>query len=210
MNAQVPGDPAPTGSRAAKASRSVGAGRRRDRSNRNVFIIHGRDEQFRERVFEVVRALDLRPMEWESIVSATRHAAPSLLTIIETALKLAQAVVVLLTPDDIVQLHPSLREREGSDGDSAPAMQPRPNVLIELGMALMSSADRTIILEVGDLRPVADLGGLNFIHFDGEEAALGKFVQRLKNAGCPVDDSGTDWRNTRRFAHIGTYDRVPS
>jgi predicted nucleotide-binding protein len=163
----------------------------------------------REKVFELVRALDLRPMEWETLVSATRHTAPSLLTVLQTAFLRAQATIALLTPDDIVHLHPALHERHELAVETAPAMQARPNVLIELGMAMMSCADRTIIVQVGDLRPVADLGGLNFIHFDGGDAALGKLVQRLKSAGCPVDDTGSDWRRTDRFADLGAYHRRP-
>jgi len=88
-------------------------------------------------------------------------------------------------------------------------MQPRPNVLVELGMALISCPDRTIVVEVGQLRPVADLGGLNTIHLNGEETALGKLVQRLRLAGCQVDDAGADWRGIRRFEDITAYDRRP-
>jgi len=181
--------------------------RRPARSSRNVFVIHGRDEHFREKLFELLRAVDLHPMEWEKLVSLTRHTAPPLLTVVQTAIRNAQAIVVLLTPDDIVKLHPSLYIQQESDGKAA--MQPRPSVLIELGMALASCAERTIIVEVGELRPVADLGGVNVVRFDGTEGAIGKLIQRLKNAGCPVDDSGTDWRNRRRFVDIESYRRGP-
>ena len=197
--------------RSGQSPRSPGprstAARRPSRSRRNVFVIHGRDEQFRERLFELLRAVDLRPMEWEKLVSLTRHAAPPLLTVVQTAIRNAQAVVVLLTPDDIVKLHPSLYDQQESDG--RPAMQPRPSVLIELGMALASCAERTIIVEVGELRPVADLGGVNVVRFDGTEGAIGKLIQRLKNAGCPVDDAGTDWRKAHRFVDIDSYRRGP-
>lgn len=179
------------------------------RGPRNVFVIHGRDEQVREPFFELLRAVDLRPLEWEALVGATRRTSPSLLTVVETALTWAQAVVVLLTPDDIVRLHPSLHVEDEPLAETSPALQPRPNVLIELGMALMSCQDRTIIVEIGNLRPVADLGGLNVIRFDGTEVALGKLIQRLRNAGCPVDDSGADWRNIRRFASIEAFSRKP-
>lgn len=177
--------------------------------SRDIFVIHGRDEQVREPFFEFLRAVDLRPLEWEALVAATRRTSPSLLTVVETALARAGAVVVLLTPDDIVRLHPSLHEKGEHTAETAPSLQPRPNVLVELGMALMSCQDRTIIVEIGDLRPVADLGGLNVIRFDGSEVALGKLVQRLRSAGCPVDDSGADWRSRRRFAGLEAFGRKP-
>jgi predicted nucleotide-binding protein len=177
------------------------------RNLRNVFVIHGRDEQVRESFFELLRAVDLRPLEWEALVAATERAAPPLLSVVETALGQAQAVVALLTPDDVVYLHPALHVTGEAAVETRPTLQPRPNVLIELGMALMSCPERTIIVEIGDQRPVADLAGLNVIRFDGAEVSLGKLIQRLKNAGCPVDDSGADWRNLRRFADIAALRR---
>lgn len=176
---------------------------------RNVFVVHGRDEQVREQIFALLRAVDLRPMEWESLVSVTQQTAPSLLDVVRTALAQAQAVVVLLTPDDVVWLHPTLRTPRESATETTLSMQVRPNVLIELGMALMASPDRTIILEIGGLRPVGDIVGLNVIRFDGTEIAVGKIIQRLKSAGCCVDDSGADWRSLRRFAGLDAYYRCP-
>jgi CAP12/Pycsar effector protein, TIR domain len=179
-------------------------------SPRDVFVIHGRDEQCRQRFFELLRAVDLRPLEWEQLVSATNHGAPSLLDVVQSAVRRARAVLVLLTPDDIVELHPVLRGRDESAAEATPSMQARPNVLVELGMALAIGSWRTIIVEVGNVRPVADLGGLHMIRFDGSEAAIGTLVQRLKTARCAVDDSGTDWRDPRRFAHLDAYRRGPA
>jgi hypothetical protein len=179
------------------------------RSARDVFVVHGRDEPLRERFFEFLRALDLRPLDWETIVASTGQTAPSLMTVIRAALVQAQAIIVLLSPDDMVQLHPSLRAPREPKLELVPMMQPRPNVLLELGMALGGCPERTIVVEIGLLRPVADLGGLNVIHLDGGEGALGKVVQRLRLAGCDVDDSGADWRSLRRFADLAAYDRHP-
>ena len=86
-------------------------------------------------------------------------------------------------------------------------MQPRPNVLIELGMALSAYRNRTIIVELGRLRRIADLDGLNVIRFDGSGTAIGKLVERLKLAGCAVDDTGSDWRETHRFHGLDSYTR---
>jgi predicted nucleotide-binding protein len=181
----------------------------RSRSARDVFVIHGRDEPLRERFFEFLRALDLRPMDWETIVAVTGQTAPTLLTVVRTALASAQAIVVLLSPDDMVQLHPTLREPREVADELAPMMQARPNVLIELGMALNGCPDRTIVIEIGQLRPVVDLGGLNVIRFDSSKGSLGKVVQRLRLAGCDVDDRGSDWHAERRFADVDAFDRRP-
>jgi hypothetical protein len=75
-------------------------------------------------------------------------------------------------------------------------------------MALMAYPERTVIVEVGRLRHVADTAGLNVIRFDGTESALAKIVARLKLAGCPLDDSRPDWRETWHFRNLSAYRRL--
>jgi predicted nucleotide-binding protein len=180
--------------------------------SREVFVIYGRDDQARRAVFELLRALDLRPQEWEPLVAATGSTLPNLNEVVIKGLSAgqAQAVVAILTPDDIVTLHPTLREAGDPADETSMVMQPRPNVLIELGLAMSAYRNRTIIVQFGLLRRIADLDGLNVIRFDGSGTAIGKLVERLKLAGCAVDDTGTDWRESRRFRELDSYSRRPS
>jgi predicted nucleotide-binding protein len=179
--------------------------------SRKVFVIHGRDEQVRSAMFELLRALDLQPQEWEPLVAATGSTLPNLNEVVAAGLAAgqAQAVVAILTPDDIVTLHPALRAADDPADETTQVMQARPNVLIELGMALSAYRHRTIIVAIGALRRIADLDGLNVIRFNGSETAIGKLVERLKVAGCAVDDRGSDWRALRRFADLDAYARGP-
>ncbi|EST32303.1 TIR domain-containing protein [Streptomyces roseochromogenus] len=183
-----------------------GPGPSPDRS-RNVFVVHGRDEEARLKVFDLLRLLDLRPLEWEDLVRATGKTAPFLGEVIAQAPAQAQAALVLLTPDDIVQLHPELRGPNEPPFESEPTGQPRPNVLIELGMLLMAYPERTLLVEIGTLRQISDIGGMNVIRFDGSATALGKIVERLKLAGCRVNDTGSDWRQTWPYRHLSAYAR---
>jgi predicted nucleotide-binding protein len=176
---------------------------------RNVFVVHGRDEQARRVMFDLLRKLDLRPLEWESLVHGAGGGSPFLGDVVATAPSLAQAALVLLTPDDVVRLHPDLHGPREHAYEVTQTCQPRPNVLLELGMVLMAYPERTIIVEFGDLRPIADLAGRNVIRFDGSAVAVGKIVGRLDRAGCKVDDSGADWRDTRPFRGLGAYRRRP-
>ncbi|MFF9047264.1 TIR domain-containing protein [Streptomyces parvulus] len=176
---------------------------------RGVFVVHGRDDQVRREMFELLRRLDLRPKEWEDLVRATGQASPFLGDVVAGAPAQAQAALVLLTPDDVVSLHPDLRGHDEPDYETRPVCQPRPNVLIELGMVLMAYPERTLIVEVGGLRPIADIAGRNVIRFDGSGTALGKIVERLKLAGCTVNDTGSDWRHTYPFQHLSAYHRRP-
>lgn len=176
---------------------------------RNVFVVHGRDEQVRRAMFDLLRKLDLRPLEWESIVRAAGGGSPYLGDVVAKAPAIARAALVLFTPDDVVHLHPDLHGKREDPFETVPTCQPRPNVLLELGMVLMAYPERTVIVEFGDLRPIADLAGRNVIRFDGSAVSVGKIVGRLDRAGCRVDDSGADWRDLAPFAGLEAYWRRP-
>jgi predicted nucleotide-binding protein len=176
---------------------------------REVFVIHGRDDEARSAIWGFLQAVDLRPLDWEEIVQKTGSAAPFLGEAVARAFDDIQAAVVLLTPDDAASLHPSLHGPNEPDHETKPTGQARPNVLFEAGMALALQPDRTVIIEVGHLRPFADLGGRNVIRFDGTVPKLKKIVERLKIAGCAVNDRGTDWLDTTRFAGLDAYTRRP-
>jgi predicted nucleotide-binding protein len=181
--------------------------------SRNVFVVHGRDEQVRQQVFGLLRRLDLRPLEWEALVRATGEASPFLGRVVADAPSLARAAVVLLTPDDVVMLHPRLRSAREERHELQPTLQPRPNVLLELGMVLAVYPQNTVILEFGELRPVADLAGRNVIRFNeavSVTGALKKIAGRLEEAGCSVDDSGSDWLDVHPFADMNAYSRRPA
>ncbi|GAA2027427.1 nucleotide-binding protein [Catenulispora yoronensis] len=174
---------------------------------RSVFVVHGRDEQVRSLMFDFLRRLDLRPLEWEELVAATRQVSPYLGNVVGLAPSQARAAVVLLTPDDVVTLHPDLHEVEEPPFETELIGQARPNVLIELGLALAAYPDRTLIIEVGRLRPIADIEGRNVVRFDGSAEALGKIVERLTTAGCAVNDRGGDWR--KPWPRLAAQDRKP-
>jgi predicted nucleotide-binding protein len=181
--------------------------------SRNVFVVYGRDEQARQAMFGLLRRLDLRPLEWEPLVRGGKQgAAPFLGQVIAEAPSQAQAAVVVLTPDDVVMLHPQLRSASEDRFELYPALQPRPNVLIELGIVLAVYPKNTIIVQFGQLRPIADLGGRNIIRFhEGISVAetARKIAGRLEEAGCRVDDSGADWLDTRAFTDMKAYQRKP-
>ena len=88
-------------------------------------------------------------------------------------------------------------------------MQARPNVLFELGLALMAYPKRTVVVEIGTMRPVTDLAGLNAIRFNGSVAAVQAVLTRLAQAGCPVDYSAADLFDQARFVGLAAYRRDP-
>jgi predicted nucleotide-binding protein len=177
---------------------------------RNVFVVYGRDREARDAVFRLLRFLDLRPLEWEKLVHATAEGSPFLGKVVADAPLLAQAAVVILTPDDEVRLHPDLRNDVEDNFELPRSLQPRPNVLMELGMALAVYPQNTIIVEFGTMRPFADIAGRTVIRFDAGSSphiALKSVAGRLRNAGCPVDDRGTDWLDLKPFTAMRSYSR---
>jgi predicted nucleotide-binding protein len=179
-------------------------------TTRRVFVVHGRDGQLTGRIKELLYSVRLEPLEWEDLVRASGSTSPYLGQVVAKAPHLAQATLVLLSPDDIVELHSDLYHDNDLPHERARGGQARPNVLFELGLALMAYPERTIVVDVGQMRPIADLAGLNVIRFDGSAMAVKKLLDRLKQANCPVDDSGTDWLNPGRFADLPAYRRGPS
>lgn len=158
---------------------------------RTVFVVHGRNETARDALFTFLRALDLRPLEWEDAVAHTGEAAPYIGTVLDAAFSKAHAVVVLQTPDDIAYLRPDLCEPD--DPDAQAEGQPRQNVLFEAGMALGRTDDRTILIEFGPLRGFSDVSGRHTVRLANTAAARQKLATRLRNAGCAVNMNGTDW-----------------
>lgn len=176
---------------------------------RKVFVVYGRDEPARRALFDFLRALGLEPIEWEAVVAQTGKGAPSLSEAVRRGLAAARAVVVLMTPEDVVRLHPDLHGAREPAAETGESLQARPNVLLELGMALVTHPDRTLVLMVGDHRPVTDLGGLNFIRIDGTTDCRKKVAGRLKLAGCRVADGGQDWLHAGDFAGLAALRRSP-
>jgi predicted nucleotide-binding protein len=200
--------------RAAEGSRAPAVGDQASADQpedvrRKVFVVHGRDERVKETFFSFLQALDLRPQDWELLVNATAGTSPNIVDVVRRAPEIAQATVVLMTPDDTVQLRSDLAGAHDPDQETAVGCQARPNVLLELGMALMAYPERTIVVEIGALRSIGDLAGLNVIRFDGSGRAIAKVISRLRAAGCPVDDSDTSWKDASRFAGLDAFTRGP-
>ncbi|MFZ0946849.1 MAG: nucleotide-binding protein [Candidatus Sulfotelmatobacter sp.] len=155
--------------------------------------MHGRDERLRAGMFDFLRSLDLNPLEWSRAVALTGKSAPYIGEILNAAFSQAQAVVVLFSPDDLARLRPDLCGKNEPPHEVNVTHQARPNVLFEAGMAMARHPDRTVLVEIGVLRPFSDIGGRHTIRMDNSTKKRQEIAQRLRVAGCPVNLSGTDW-----------------
>lgn len=176
------------------ASESVSVGDRR-----NVFVIHGRNHPARNAMFQLLRAFGLNPIEWSEAVAMTGTGSPYVGEILHAAFQHAQAVVAVLTGDDLAYLRPEFQQDHDPEHEKNPTPQARPNVLFEAGMAFGRHPDRTILVEIGPLRPFSDVTGRHSLRFSGSAENRSELRSRLKTANCAVKEDGTDWLSAGDF-----------
>lgn len=166
---------------------------------KRVFVVHGRNENIRRGMFAFLRSIGLEPIEWTQAVAMTGAAAPYVGEVLDTALSNAQAIIVLMTPDDEAKLLDQYLSEDDPAHDRELTPQARANVLFEAGLALGRAPERTILVEIGILRPFSDIGGRHVIRLDDSTQRRQSLANRLNTAGCEVDISGTDWHTEGVF-----------
>lgn len=184
---------------AAERGRRASSSVRATQTKRTVFVVHGRNLAARDAMFAFLRSIDLHPLEWSEARKATGKPTPYVGEILDAAFSIAQAIVVLLTPDDLAYLQPAYVGEADPPHERLPTGQARPNVLFEAGMAMARAQDRTVLVELGRLRPFTDIGGLHVVRLTNSTAARQDFAARLEDAGCAVNLEGTSWHKAADF-----------
>jgi predicted nucleotide-binding protein len=167
--------------------------------SRTVFVVHGRNSTARKSLFQFLRSIGLHPLEWTQVIERTGKAAPYVGEILETGFAIAQAAVVLFTPDDEAKLREEFWGEKEPSYETELTGQARLNVLFEAGMAMGLYPNRTVLIEMGELRPVSDIGGRHTIRMNNSIARRQELAQRLKTAGCAVNLIGSDWHEDGDF-----------
>jgi predicted nucleotide-binding protein len=151
-----------------------------------VMVIYGHDTPANQALFAWLRAIGLRPREWSQLIQASGSASPFIGEVLNKALHDVQAVIAFFTPDEYV----TSSEADQSKG----RFQARPNVLIEAGMALIAHPTRTIIAVLGDQELPSDLAGRHYVRLTHTSVQpLHDLAGRLRDAGCDIDLTGSDW-----------------
>jgi len=167
-----------------------------------VFIVHGRNEDIKNAMFEFLRAIRLEPIEWEEAIKMTGKPNPHIDEILIEAFNSAQAILIIFTPDDLVKLNPHFQKENDHPYERDLTGQARPNVLFEAGMAYGKNPDRAVLVEIGEVRPFSDISGRHLVKFKGTPEDRKILANRLKIAGCEVNLEGTDWLSVGDFNSV--------
>src|SRR5699024_7284395 len=155
------------------------------KDDRSVFIVHGRDLDNRDALENLLRRMDIRPVTW---TDAAKHApTQETLKIVETGMAIAQAVIVLFTPDDQAMLKDQFHQPNDDANERRPTGQARPNVILEAGMAYAKAPARTIFARIGHLRPISDIDGINWITLNNNWDSRLRLRNDLLKAGVNLD-----------------------
>lgn len=191
--------PSPTISRAAPKA-PVKTRTIRTTKNNSLFVVHGRDTKLNEDMFSFLRAIGLNPLEWSQAVQQAKGANPNVTDIVKTALRSVQGVIVMFSPDEEARLKTKFRESK-KDSPSLQS-QARPNVIFEAGIALGAHHEKTLLVEVGDVRKISDIAGMHILHLSNSASSRKELAQRLKDKlKFKVDTTGNSWLT------VGDFDR---
>jgi predicted nucleotide-binding protein len=168
----------------------------------NVFVVYGRDVRAKDAMFSFLQALGLHPIEFDEARGATGSPTPYIGEILEAGFRMAVAAVVLFTPDDEARLRTEFVDPGGAD-DGLLRSQARQNVVYEAGMAMATHAGGTVLVVMGAPRLPSDIDGRHYVQMNGSLAARRALRDRLRDAGCAIDKSRSDWESAGDFNLTG-------
>lgn len=172
------------------------------RDPRKIFVVHGRDLTVRDQLIKFLRHIDTWPISWTEARNATGKPSPTTLEIVETGLAMAQAIVVLFTPDDSAKLDSRFLQNHDGDEERNYGGQARQNVILEAGMALGMAPEKTVMVRFGSLRRISDIDGVNWITLDDTYEARRALVDAIANAGVQLNERKDllDYKEAGRFS----------
>jgi predicted nucleotide-binding protein len=150
-------------------------------------------------MFDFLRALGLKPLEWEKALLMAKGVNPHIDDVLDTAMAKVQAVVVLFSPDDEARLKAVYQRKSDGVAEKKFQGQPRPNVIFEAGLALGRHPEKTVLVEVGKVKSFTDIAGKHVVRLSNDYSKRNDLANRLKKIGCKVDRDGTDWTKAGDF-----------
>jgi predicted nucleotide-binding protein len=169
---------------------------------RYVFVVRGRDKAAYDALASLLYALDLRIVTWDDAARGAGGGTPHTLDIVRAGIEMANAVIVLMTPDDLGQVKPEFHSLRDDPREATPSGQARQNVIFEAGWAMALNQSGVVLVRVGDVRQLSDVDGLNYVRLTGDLSSRRQLVGRLRACGLAVDDTGEAWRTVGTFPDV--------
>jgi predicted nucleotide-binding protein len=170
-----------------------------DRSK--VFIIHGRNIHLKTQLDLFLRSIELHPMDWNEAVALTGEANPYIGDVLDKVFAEANALLVLMTPDDETRLKQEFWRKSESAHEKNLVGQCRPNVIFETGMALGLYRNNTVLVEIGNPKQFTDNSGRHVLRLDDTIEKRNDLIQKLRQVGCDAKTRTVAWITTGSFAY---------
>jgi predicted nucleotide-binding protein len=166
-----------------------------------IFVVHGRDGKLRDAMYELLGALGLKPQEWGHAIRAARGKGgnPYVNDAVTKVMEQAQAIVVMLSPDDEAKLKEQLVSTHERSTEGKLRGQARPNVIFETGIAIGTHHKKTVMVQVGQVKAFTDIGGMHVPQLSNDEKTRHEFANRLVDLGCKIDRAGDHWLRAGNF-----------
>lgn len=170
-----------------------------------VFVVHGRDTKLRDATYDLLGALGLKAQEWGHAIRAAKRKGsnPYVNDAVTKIMEQAQAIVVVLSPDDDVTLRKQFVTKQERTTEGKIQGQARPNVIFETGIAIGTHHRKTVIVQIGDVKPFTDISGMHILRLSGSDSSRHEFANRLKDLGCKIDTDGDHWLRAGDFTPTG-------
>ncbi|WP_409047882.1 TIR domain-containing protein [Microbacterium sp. HA-8] len=169
-------------------------------AKRYIFVVRGRDASAYNALISLLTALDLRVVTWDEATRSAGGGTPHTLDIVRAGIGISDAVIVLMTPDDEGYVKSGFYDATRDDPREArPTGQARQNVVFEAGWAMALNQNGTVLVRVGDVRPLSDIDGLNYVWLTNDIDSRRQLITRLRNCDLEVRDNDDRWRTAGEF-----------
>jgi hypothetical protein len=156
-----------------------------------VFLVYGRNRTAHTLLSDLLQQFGLSVLDWEGAVALTGKASPHAREVIAAALDHVGAVVVLMTGDEDARLRSEFCAPHELRTEGELNSQSRPNVIFEAGMAFGLFPTRTIVVQLGRLRIISDIAGVQYVPLDESAESRRALANRLRTAGCAIDEKAS-------------------
>ncbi len=153
-----------------------------------VYVVYGHDTDTIPKIEAFLEGLGLKFLKKERAVDLIEdgNTAPFIGQVIDIAFEHAQAVIVLLTGEEDVQLCKEFQRNDEDDFEKVFSPQPTQEQIFEAGYAFGKSPKRTILVQIGHVRSFSDIIGIHILHFTNTPEDYAILRTRLERAGCSI------------------------